>query len=396
MRWITLSLVLILSVGTPVMAHCGQCQGDGEEAVERPQRGGPGEHAGPGGGPAMRAQNDEARRPRPDITAVLSEMELTDDQIEAVRTVLKEHHDAMREWQEDNREAMKAIREKMKELHAAEERDEEAIKALRDEMAELMSGTEVLREQLETDLGEVLTAEQVEAVLEAIRPQRGRPGHGSDRAAGEGPGRGADMLSRILVGELALTDEQKAKIKAIVENERADGEVQRPMGDRHFRLAKQIAEEVLTDDQREFLDAYKAAMIDGAALRHLDLSEEQRKVLRELHQATREAMDNASTAEEMLTVLENARTTVNDEILTAEQVEQLKTSRELAEKMEALMSLEFSEEQRKALGELRRATAEALEAADSAQARLNVLSEALETAQQDILTDAQRESLNNE
>ncbi len=395
MRWITLSLVFLLTLSTTTMAHCGQCAGDndGGDAAVRPDREGPGGHHAEHGNRPERGEEQARNGRRPQrgggFAEALEAMNLTEEQIEAVKVTVKEHREAMRAFHEDNREAMEAIREDMAALHAAETRDEEAMKALREKMADLMAGGDALREQFEADLGETLTDDQVDVLLEAIRPQpsRGREGHGQNNA----PRGSLAMLDHVLTGELALTDDQKAEIKAMLAEARdAQGEQQGPKG---LRLARRVYSEVLTDAQRELLDAYKSAMIDGAALHHLDLTEEQTAALRELHRETRQGLAAATTAEETLAILAAAREAVTGDILTAQQVEELQASRQLADQMESLMALDFTEEQRKAMGELRRETGEALETADTAAERLEMLAEAMDTLRTDILTAEQREAL---
>ncbi len=393
MRWMILTLTLILALGTGVIADCGQCPGDADDA-----------NCSAWGGAHPRGEGGQPPR-RGGIAEVLGEMDLTEEQMTQVREILDSHRETMAAFFEENREAMTTLRERMEELRNAEEPDPEAMRALREEMGELMMSGRELGQALADDLGEVLTEEQLEAVMAAMPPARGPGGRGEHGSWG-GRERGEDrprphaepggmavaMLNHILTDDLALTDDQQAQIETLVQDAMAQDAGRREgLG----RLARQIHDDVLTADQRELVDAYKDAMIDGAVVRHLDLTEEQGTQLRELAREVWGQLENAETGEARMAVLAAARE-ASEEILTPPQVQQLRMSRQMAREMESFMMLDLSEEQHRLAEELRRETGDALRDADTAQERLDVLREAIAAFRSDILTDEQRAMLDSD
>jgi len=122
------------------------------------------------------------------------------------------------------------------------------------------------------------------------------------RRGGEGQG------DRMFAG-LNLTDEQRAKIREIMEEAR-----------------KKIHDTVLTDEQKKKVEELREKMAEGRGRMDLGLTEEQKKAMQEARNTLREAMKNAKIPEDRKAAAEAHRDAMQ-KILTEEQMDKIKSMR---------------------------------------------------------------------
>lgn len=145
----------------------------------------------------------------------------------------------------------------------------------------------------------------------------------ADAAPDGGPGRGRPPggMRNDPLKELNLTDEQKAKVKEIMEKARKDAE-------EIMKAAREkIAKEVLTDEQREKFAKMGPAGPHGAAMKELGLSDEQRAKIKEIMEKAREDAEAADEPREKHKIMQAAHEKVMKDVLTDEQREKFKKIR---------------------------------------------------------------------
>ncbi len=174
------------------------------------------------------------------IQKILADLNLTADQEAKVKGIMDTQRQAMENFRKEHGEELKSLETKLKAAREAktepDKADMEAMKKLRDQQNDL-------RENLMKQLGEVLTKEQMEKFRENM-PKMG--------GAGGGPLAG--------LGQLDLTDAQKEKAKAIMEEARKTAEQATTPADKRAAMEAAIAKiksEVLTPEQAKKLEEFQ-------------------------------------------------------------------------------------------------------------------------------------------
>jgi len=154
-----------------------------------------------------------------------------------VRALFDEFRQAVRTWQADNGPKLRDLSEQLQ--AAREAKDDAKIKELTEQIRKLQQERLASREKLLKQLGEILTPEQLEKAKDVVIEWR--------------------MRLRFITREMTLTDEQKAKLAAIVKDwkENVDEGLIPERRGANFRalVEKVVTEVILTDAQRQALAA---------------------------------------------------------------------------------------------------------------------------------------------
>lgn len=163
---------------------------------------------------------------------------------------------------------------------------------------------------------------------------KGRPGAASRP---HGPGGGPmEMLSK-----LDLTEDQKAKVKAIMDASKADLEkAETPEAKRKvFQESMEKIKAVLTAEQKTKLEeALKARMAGGPGARMLaglDLTDDQKKQVETIMKGVHEKMQAATEPQARMEIMKAAFKEIRDKVLTADQQKKFD---EMQKKMEEMRS----------------------------------------------------------
>ncbi len=214
---------------------------------------------GPAEGPATReGRGMRPRRGARMLDELIQELALTEETAVKVRGLFDEFHQAMRDWQRDNGGKLRELFEQA--AQAREDGDEARVKELTEQILKLQRDRLAIRDHLIAQLKEVLTPEQLEKVKDIVIEWR--------------------MRLRWITRGMDLTDEQKAKLEAIVKDWKEDAEegLRPERRGANFRalIEKIVTEVVLTDAQRQALAAMEGEEGFFEKVTQLDLTEAQK------------------------------------------------------------------------------------------------------------------------
>jgi len=356
---------------------------------------------GPGGGQGYgpgqgRGQGlGRGGRGRADIKAkLIAAAEPTDEQLPQIEQIFDTHRQAMKNWHNENRDKIKAAREKLRQARQGD--DEAARTAARKELRAINKGRRALREDLKKQLAQVLSEEQMKKVCDAIRPRGGKGGH-----FGKGSGKGKGHYGRKghgpggYLSQLKLTDEQQAKVKEIMKAACKDAQAAE---DRHAKRTifakarKKVFDSVLRADQRKKVKELRRKdhpLYGIATDKQIDRAN---KIMAKAHKAAAKA----KTPEERRKINAAAREKVRKEVLTADQRKKLN---ERHKQRRAKMRKRFADkvglsdkqqtQARKIMDEAR----EKARLAKTRQERREIMRAAHEKIRKEVMTDEQREKL---
>lgn len=199
-------------------------------AMTQGDEGPAGPHVRPmrGEGPRGHGPRGDGKRAERMFEKLAERLDLTDEEVADLKEAWAEHREAVAEHREENREAARALHEKMRAARA--DGDEEELAELREELREMMKGRAKLRADLHERIMDALPEDKAEKLSE-LHESRKRARAG---AGGMGARRG-HVPPLAALHRLELTEDQKDEIKAIVEE------------------AHEKIQAVLTDEQRERL-----------------------------------------------------------------------------------------------------------------------------------------------
>ncbi len=248
---------------------------------------------------------------------ILKELDLTADQQAQVKQILETHKQAVENWQKENAEELKALREQMEKARA--EKDTEAVKSLREKSAKIFKGRQELQESLNKQIKAVLTDEQKEKFENLSRLVRSAV-------------IGAQQIRTALRG-LDLNDEQKEKIKKIIaETGEAAGKVETPKGKLELwqKAVQTIKSDVLTEEQVKKFEQAMNQMRQGRGLMgpmaDLNLTDDQKEQMEKIEAKYRDQIKNAGP-EDRRELMKKMRDEMNS-VLTDEQKAKVKKNRE--------------------------------------------------------------------
>jgi Spy/CpxP family protein refolding chaperone len=214
---------------------------------------------GPGSGPTTR----EGRGMRGQmgtrmVDELIKEMGVNEETGTKVRALFDEFRQATRNWQQANGPKLRDLFEQLR--TAREAKDEAKVKQLTEQIRTLQHERLAIRDNLVKQLGEILTPEQLEKAKDVVIEWR--------------------MRLRFIMREVTLTDEQKAKLAAIVKDWKEDvdeGLIPERRG-ANFRalVEKVITEVILTDAQRKALAAMTGEEPLLQKISKLDLTDAQK------------------------------------------------------------------------------------------------------------------------
>lgn len=253
-----IATTLLLALGMLVVPALGQ-----EDEPGRPRRRDRG----------ARANRGEARLDR-----IIQSLNLTEGQKEPVAQKLKTHQDAVQNYQKENREDMQAARKAMQE--ARQSGDKEAIAAAEKALKVHQDALRRLRGDLEKQLADVLTPEQM------TKFKAGVVGLGARGAGGPGA-----RFARAL-GAVGLTPEQIEKIRkdiltpaqrARLEQALRSGPAAGPAAGPARARGGMMAGLDLTDEQQKKIEAIRAEYREK--IRGAEGRDDRRKVMGEMREA---------------------------------------------------------------------------------------------------------------
>lgn len=263
----------------------------------------------------------EGDRPRPSAAdrlkevydALLKELNLTDKQDKPVRQILDTFRQEMTAWTERNAADMTKLREEM--TKAREEGRADDVKAVSEKLRKLTVERVKKTENVLTQLKDVLDEKQLakaRLILEAGRF-------------------GGSARSQLLMGQLDLTETQRASVREIntaareetqkAESLLARAEVQKKAWDK-------IVKEVLTDEQRAKLEKLQKELAAPASapagrgramFEGLGLTAEQQAKVNEIMEAARKKGADAGTPEARREAFQAARKEIAEKVLNEEQ-----------------------------------------------------------------------------
>lgn len=260
----------------------------------------------------------------------------TDEQKEKLKPIFKAHHEKMTVFRKENRDK---VREATKAMHTAAGVEE--FQAASDQLKVIFEKRLALHKEFETQLGTVLSAEQVAKAKAYFKEQIARVKGPDRKGRGEGRGPGDNMRKRQGPGgqgrrvgpfqDLKLTDEQKQKIKDIMNDARAKSE--NLTGDDCHKVMREarekISDQVLTEEQRsklrkkmrQFARRHSGERM-GNPLKGIATDEQMEKIKAIMSDAREKAED--ADPEARRDILQAARKKVSDEVLTEEQRDKLR------------------------------------------------------------------------
>jgi len=271
----------------------------------------PASGAGDGEGHRKRARGERGKAM---FEKLVKDLGLTEEQQEPVRQKLKAARDERKNYQQEHGEELKALRAEMRK--ARKSGDEDAIKAAAAKMKTHREAMQQMRANLETQLADVLTEEQMKK-FKAIR-------------AGRGPRRrpGARLLGALR--RLDLTEQQRGQVKKIMSEAKTKANEAESAADKHKIMAaaiKKIRDEVLTEAQRKKLadlgDKPGRVGARGGMFKGLDLTDEQKKKIDAIRAEGRKKIQQADDAEAKRAAFREMREKIGA-VLTDQQREKLK------------------------------------------------------------------------
>jgi Spy/CpxP family protein refolding chaperone len=189
---------------------------------------------------------------------LVKELGLTGDKEASFRQLLREFHQSVKNWQEENASTLEKLHARLKE--AREAKDEAKAKELREQIRKRVASRIVLRDNLFKKLGEILTPEQIERVKDTLIEWRARMWRTAH--------------------DLNLSEEQKTKLRQVFKNwreEMEDETVPDALAKaRQSLIDKIITDVILTDAQRKALAKMTAEEPLLEKVRRLDLTKEQK------------------------------------------------------------------------------------------------------------------------
>jgi len=181
----------------------------------------------------------------------LGELDLTDEQREKIEKLRA----AFEEKTKGNREEMRKVFTDVRTYRQEHPDDQEGLRKKREEMmqklAPMREATQTLLEEVKGVLNEEQLKKFNEMVAQGGPGGRGMGRLGMGRPGMGGPGAGLPGTDRRTLGELNLTDEQKDKVKGLLQR---FAEEQKQLIEKYQGLFKQI----LTPEQEEKLETAKA------------------------------------------------------------------------------------------------------------------------------------------
>ncbi|MFB3893852.1 MAG: hypothetical protein ACE15C_17710 [Phycisphaerae bacterium] len=213
-------------------------------------------------------------------------------------------------------------------------------------------------------------------------------------------------VSRPGLGALAnlpsLTDEQKARIKEIMEAARADAEKAdgREAKVKAMRDAMdKIVKDVLTDDQRKAVEDLKAKFAGaGDMMAKFRLTDEQKAKAKEIIEAAKADAAKAEGPEAKMKVFKDAFDKLVKDVLTEEQqkaLEELKSKLaiNIDEIKTQLEKVKLTDDQKAKVKDIMDAARADAQKAEGAEARIKVFKDAFEKVKSDVLTEDQRKAV---
>ncbi len=322
----------------------------------------PGEGQGPG--PREPGQRFEGIKDR-----LIQAVDATEEQQKQIEQILDTHAQAVKNWQAENKDKIKAAMDKLKEARQAD--DKEALQAAREELKKVHQGRLELRETLKKQLAEVLSKEQMEKATQTLEPKRrmrgkmdGKDPKGPRGMRGKMDGKGpqgrrgmrgkmkgkcpdgpCDMKGKkdgkgmprrpggqwgkgpgMGLGQLDLTDAQKEQIKGIMKDahEQAKASKDQKAKREIMKTAlKKVHDEVFTDAQRTKAKELRRKHHPLAGI----ATDEQMDKADDIMMAAGEEIVKAKTPKERQAILKAARDKINNEVLTEEQRKKLDEQR---------------------------------------------------------------------
>lgn len=227
-------------------------------------------------------------------------LDLSPEKKAQVLEILKMHRQAMANFRSEHAEKLKALREQMK--AAREAKDREKMQALRQQMAEVRDGHKEQFENLESQLSDVLSDEEVAKVLKVMRR-----GHSGGQQAGQRGQRSA---------RLGLDDDQKAKVEAILAEAKEQAKAAETREEKHkiMKAARQkIHSEVFTDEQKAKADKFRGQREKNK------LTDDQKSQIKAIMTEAKEKAKAAETREQKREIMKAARKKIHGEVLTERQ-----------------------------------------------------------------------------
>ncbi|MGA2266213.1 MAG: hypothetical protein ABSH10_07275 [Phycisphaerae bacterium] len=189
---------------------------------------------------------------------LVKEMGLTGDKAAKFRQLFGEYRQAITDWRNQNGSKAQDLRDQIR--TATEAKDEAKAKELRSELKKLMADQLAIRDKLLTQLGDILTPDQIEMVKDVVVEWRAR-------------------VWRIL-RDVNLTDDQKAKVHQILKSQPQDMESDNPPAQpgKAFQalMEKIVSGALLTDVQQKALAAMTGEGTFFDKVAKLDLTETQK------------------------------------------------------------------------------------------------------------------------
>jgi len=185
---------------------------------------------------------------------LVKEMGLTGDKAAKFRQLFGEYRQAITDWRNQNGSKAQDLRDQIRTATEAK------AKELRGELKKLMADQLAIRDKLLTQLGDILTPDQIEMVKDVVVEWRAR-------------------VWRIL-RDVNLTDDQKAKVHQILKSQPQDMESDNPPAQpgKAFQalMEKIVSGALLTDVQQKALAAMTGEGTFFDKVAKLDLTETQK------------------------------------------------------------------------------------------------------------------------
>ncbi len=237
-----------------------------------PPPGGAGEPAprrvGPQGQARGQGQGMQRRAPVT-IEQIVKDLALTEEQTPQVRQAWDAYNQALRNWRDENQGKMRELFGQMRQANEAG--DEAKLAELAKEFAKINQARLKPRDDMFTQLTEVLSAEQMEKLKDLVIPWR--------------------MQIKAALAEMKLTDEQKAKAAKIINEYKEGQEPGLGMG-RRTGAAQAVAEQIVTEviltaDQRTALKKIEGEDPLLRKVQQLDLTDAQKDQIQKIADAMR-------------------------------------------------------------------------------------------------------------
>lgn len=239
----------------------------------------------------------------------MKELDLTAEQKEQVKAILAEQRQAVKAWHEEHKEQVEKLHKQMR--RALRDGNKEKIKYLRGKLKELGESRKALHESLMEKLSSVLNTEQMAKVRRFLRPRERHPW----------------LMKRLgVLRRLKLTEDQHKQMRTILEAAREQTE-QTENDEDKVKIMKEawgkVVNEVLTDKQREKLQKFRdregKGPIDFGDMPGLNLTDQQKAQIKEIIKSARAEAAEADSPEAKKEIHQTARKKIRTEVLTDEQ-----------------------------------------------------------------------------